>query len=157
MRSLITETAKLKDIPQLTEMRLAYLKEDTGLSTEQEKKIRESLPDYFERNLNRNIFCYVCRDAEEIVSSAFLLIIEKPMSPSFMNGKTGTVLNVYTKPAYRKRGYAGALMDRLIASAKEMGLCRIDLKATRDGLSLYRSKGFQEDKAHYTEMKYIIE
>ncbi len=35
-----------------------------------------------------------------------LLIVEKPMSPSFITGKTGTVLNVYTKPEYRNKGYA---------------------------------------------------
>lgn len=32
--------------------------------------------------------------------------VEKPMSPAFMNGKTGTVLNVYTKPQCRHHGYS---------------------------------------------------
>ena len=150
------ETAQNRDIGQLVELRLAYLDEDTGPDEAQRQKIRESLPDYFERNLNKNLFCYICREQGTIVSCAFLLLVEKPMSPSFMNGKTGTVLNVYTRPEYRKRGYAGRIMDRLIEDAKKMGLCRIDLKATEAGASLYRAKGFEEDTGHYVPMKYII-
>ncbi|MCR5795437.1 MAG: GNAT family N-acetyltransferase [Solobacterium sp.] len=150
------EKAEVKDIPQLVEMRLAYLDEDTGPDEGQKQVIRESLPDYFERNLNRTIFCYVCREQGTIVSCAFLLLVEKPMSPSFMNGKTGTVLNVYTKPEYRKRGYAGRIMDRLVEEAGNMGLCRIDLLATEAGAPLYRAKGFKEDTGHYVPMKYIV-
>ena len=33
------------------------------------------------------------------------------MSPAFINGKTGTVLNVYTCPDYRHKGYARLIME----------------------------------------------
>ena len=63
--------------------------------------IKQNLPDYFMRNLNKNIFGYVARNEGEIIACALLLVIEKPMSPAFITGKTGTVLNVYTEPEHR--------------------------------------------------------
>lgn len=32
----------------------------------------------------------------------FLLVAQKPMSPAFITGRTGSVLNVYIKPQYRR-------------------------------------------------------
>ena len=47
------------------------------------------------------------------------LMVEKPLSPMFITGRTGTVLNVYTKPAYRHRGYAKKIMEKLLLDAVE--------------------------------------
>ena len=151
-----TEKAGMKDTAALVRMRINYLTEDFGgLDEETIRKINEDLPDYFERHLNRDLFCYVIRENNEIVSTAFLLVIEKPMSPAFLNGKTGTVLNVYTEPAYRKKGHARKLMEKLLEDAAEMNLCRVELKATEMGYALYQSLGFIDDHSHYHEMKWI--
>ena len=68
----------------------------------------------------------------------FYLLLKKPMSPAFINGKTGTALNVFTRESCRRKGYARKIMDKLIADAKDMGVVVIDLKSTEDGYSLYR-------------------
>lgn len=104
---MIVEKAEMKDIDLLTELRLAYLQEDYGKLNEDEIEIiRRDLPGYFKRNLNQTLFCYLIRDKKEIAACAFLLVIEKPISPAFITGRTGTVLNVYTNPRYRRRGLA---------------------------------------------------
>ena len=91
-----------EDIAGLAEMRIAYLQEDLGeMSGQEADQYRTRLKEYFERVLNQNIFCYAAKENEEILSTAFLLVSEKPASPSFPNGRTGTILNVYTKPEYR--------------------------------------------------------
>lgn len=112
---MIFENATYEDINQLSELRIAYLIEDTGNISEKDLAvIKKNLPDYFERNLNKNIFCYVARKEQEIVACAFLVVVEKPMSPAFITGKIGMVLNVYTKPESRHNGYARKLMNMLI-------------------------------------------
>ena len=117
---MIVENAEIADIDLLTELRIAYLKEDYGkLDEEDISKIRRDLPDYFKKNLNENIFCYLIRNEESVIACAFLLVIEKPMSPAFITGRTGTVLNVYTNPAYRHRGYAKKIMNKLLSDAME--------------------------------------
>lgn len=152
---MIVENAKIADIDILTELRLAYLKEDSGkLSEDDIQRIRRDLPNYFRKNLNQNIFCYLIRDKEEIAACAFLLVVEKPMSPAFITGRTGTVLNVYTNPAYRNKGYAKQIMNKLLSDAVEKNLSVVELKSTEDGYHLYKSIGFIDEMSKYHSMKW---
>ena len=104
--------------------------------------------------MDKDLFVYVIRENQAIVACAFLLTIEKPMSPSFKNGKTGIVLNVYTCQSYRRRGYAKKIMEILLEEAKRMELSVVELKSTEDGYSLYRSIGFTDDGSRYRMMKW---
>jgi predicted acetyltransferase len=79
------------------------------------------------------------------------------MSPSFITGKIGTVLNVYTKPEYRKKGYAKKLMTMMLEDAKTERVSVIELKATEDGYSLYKSVGFEDVVAKYHNMKVMLQ
>ena len=149
------DKAVLADIDLLVQLRLDYLKEDYQEYDEKEMaEIERQLPDYYHRHLGKDLFCYVAREGEDIVSCALLLVVEKPMNPSFINGKTGTVFNVYTKPSFRKKGYAKRVMSDLLADAEEMKLCVIDLKSTEMGYPLYASLGFKDAQSHYHEMKW---
>ena len=152
---MIYEKATVKDINVLTDLRLAYLQEDLGVITDKEL-IQESLPGYYEKHLNKDLMVYVARDEEDIVSCAFLLIVEKPMSPSFITGKTGTVLNVYTKPEYRNKGYAKKLMTMMLEDATAQDVSVIELKSTEDGYLLYKSVGFGDVVAKYHNMKIVL-
>ena len=150
------EKAGVDDIDVLVKLRLDYLCEDHGsLSEDDLTVIRRDLPGYFQAHLDKDLFVYAIREDHAIVSCAFLLIIEKPMSPSFINGKTGIVLNVYTCPSARRKGYAGAVMRTMISDAKEKNLSVIELKSTEDGYRLYRSVGFTDDRSKYHMMKWV--
>ena len=152
---MIVENANIEDVALLTELRLAYLKEDYGILSEDDVEvIKRDLPDYFKKNLNQNIFCYLIRENKEIVACAFLLVVEKPMSPAFITGRTGTVLNVYTKPLYRHKGYAKKIMNKLLLAAEEKNLSMVELKSTEDGYCLYQSVGFVDDVSKYHSMKW---
>ena len=152
---MIVENAAIADIALLTELRIAYLKEDYGsLSEDDIRKIRQDLPGYFKKNLNQTIFCYIIRNKEEIAACAFLLVVEKPISPAFMTGRTGTVLNVYTHPAYRHKGYAKKIMNELLSDAVEKNLSVVELKSTEDGYHLYKSIGFADEVSKYHSMKW---
>lgn len=152
---MIFEKATIKDINGLTDLRLAYLQEDLGVITNKEL-IQESLPGYYEKHLNKDLMVYVARDDEDIVACAFLLIVEKPMSPSFITGKTGTALNVYTKPEYRNKGYAKKLMTMMLEDATAQDVSVIELKSTEDGYLLYKSVGFEDVVAKYHNMKIVL-
>lgn len=155
---MIFDKATKKDIGVLTDLRIAYLNEDLGvISDENLELMKSTLPSYYTKHLNKDLMVYVERDGEDIVSCAFLLIVEKPMSPSFITGKTGTVLNVYTKPDYRKKGYAKKLITTMLEDAKVEGLSIIELKATEDGYSLYKSVGFEDVVAKYHNMKIVLQ
>ena len=152
---MVVENANIKDVTLLTELRLEYLEEDHGkLSKSDIEIIRRDLPDYFKKNLNQNIFCYLIREKEEIAACAFLLVVEKPMSPAFITGRTGTVLNVYTKPQYRHKGYAKGIMNQILSDAVEKNLSVVELKSTENGYRLYQSVGFVNEVSKYHSMKW---
>lgn len=150
--------AVTSDINSLVDMRISYLNDDyNGLDDLTDKQIRKSLPDYFSKHLNDNLFAYIAEDDNmELVSTALLLVTEKPANPNFLTGKTGTVLNVFTNKNYRRLGIAKTLMEMLLNDSKNLGLDFVELKATNDGYSLYKQMGFFEDKSNYTPMKYIL-
>ena len=141
------------DAEHLTGLRMEYLAEDLGpLSSIEAEALRARLPDYFHRHLGTDLFCPVIREGSGIAACAFLLVEEKPMSPAFPNGKTGVLLNVYTRPDFRRRGYAAAVLREVLAAARRLQLCRIELKATDAGYSLYRSLGFADAGSRYRPM-----
>ena len=150
------EKATETDIQDLTEIRIDFLTEDYGsLSEDQIQKMRTSLPAYYTNHLNQDLIVYTAK-APELIACAFLLVTEKPSNPSFINGRTGTILNVYTKPEYRRQGIAKKLMNHLLEEGKKLDLDFVELKATEDGFPLYRSIGFKEEHSKYRNMKYTF-
>ena len=151
------EKATAADIGALTNLRIAYLKEDFEVINDADLlTLQNTLPSYFERHLNRDLMVYVAREQDTVVSCAFLLIVEKPMSPAFITGKTGTVLNVYTMPTHRRKGLASKLITMMLEDAAAQQLSVVELKATDDGYSLYQKLGFVDAVSHYRQMKYTI-
>lgn len=150
------EKADLQDINELVQMRIEYLTEDYGSLTDiQIEKIINQLPEYYKNHLNKDLFVYVVK-SEKIISCCFLLVSEKPANPSFINGRTGTVMNVYTKPELRRKGIAKAIMKFLIDDAKKMKLDFVELKSTDNGYNLYKSIGFEDVFSKYHNMKIIF-
>ena len=150
--------ADIKDKDTLVELRMLYIAEDMGpIDPKVEAQVRAQLPDYYERCLNKDLFAYIAEDDfGNAVSCCFLLVCEKPANPRFPSGKTGSALNVYTKAEYRRHGLAGRLLKMLLSDAKQMGLDIIELKATSDGVKLYKSLGFEQDFSKYTDMKLVF-
>ncbi len=152
------EKATIDDLNLLVKLRIAYLTEDYGnIPDEQLGKISDKLPNYFRKHLNNDVYAYVARVENDIVSCCFLLINEKPSNPTFVNGITGTILNVYTKAEHRKKGIAGMLLKKLISDAAKMNLDYIELQATDAGYNLYKSVGFKDVVSKYYRMKIVLD
>jgi GNAT superfamily N-acetyltransferase len=150
--------AVLSDIPQLVQMRLEYLTEDhAGMLPEHRERLEQDLPVYFQKNLIHSLLAYVAEDKGEIVSTVFMVITVKPGNPHFLSGKTGLLLNVYTKLDYRRQGLAGTLINMAIEDAKRLDLAYIELSASKAGYPLYQKLGFEEEQPHYPTMKYQIQ
>lgn len=155
---IMFDRATKGDIPQLIRLRFAYMEDDFGPLSENEKSCMEKqLPDYFGRKLEKELFAFVARDGGKIVSVAFLLLIEMPANPNVPSGFCGELLNVFTQGEYRGKGLATALIKNLIAFAREKGLCRLDLSATDAGYGLYEKLGFKEKGNRYRDMRLTLD
>jgi len=58
------------------------------------------------------------------------------------HGLQGIVLNVYTEPAFRRRGLARRLMQKVLAWAREARIESLVLHAAPDGRAIYEQLGF---------------
>ncbi len=81
-------------------------------------------------------------DNGEIVATAAILFHEYP--PTFTNRPEirGYVTNMYTAPAYRKKGIATELLDKLKEEAKKRGAAKMWLGASEMGRPVYEKYGF---------------
>ena len=152
---MIFEEATKEDIDELIRLRIAYMIDDFGSVRDHEKECMEKqLPDYFERKLGTELIAFVAKEADRIVSVAYLHIIEMPANSILLNGLYGEVLSVYTEPEYRGRGLCSKLMSNLIEYGKQRGLGRIDLSATDNGYPIYAKLGFKDKEHRYRDMRY---
>ncbi len=144
--------ANKADIAALTGMRMEFLKEHGKLCGDESETIEKQLPLYFEAHLGRDLIAYIARENGEAAAAVFLLIIEMPANQRVPSGRAGTILNVYTRPAFRRRGAAKEMMRMAVAYARARSLSYIDLKATEQGRALYESFGFVPDESRCVPM-----
>ena len=153
--SILFGKASKDDIEQLVRLRIAYMIDDFGGISDHEKECMEKqLPDYFNRKLGDELVAFVAKDAERIVSVAYLHIIEMPANSILLNGLYGEVLSVYTEPEYRGKGLCTQLIRNLVEYGKKRGLGRVDLSATKEGYPIYAKVGFVDKEQRYTDMRY---
>lgn len=142
-------------INDLVDMRLKYLREDFQTTSEEDfELVRKNLPKYFENHLNRDLFAFGAFYGDKLISTAFLLIIEKPCNPRFTTGRIGEIFSVYTLEDHRKQGAAYNLLKMLMEFAEKQSLDLVELKATKEGYSLYKKLGFYENDNDYVSMKF---
>ncbi len=68
--------------------------------------------------------------------------------PTYHNptGRKGYIMNMYTRPAYRRKGIASRTLDLLLQDAREKGIVSVALEATAAGRPLYEKHGFADMK-----------
>ena len=155
---MIFETAQKSDIPQLTQLRIDFLKVgQPDMSEETEKTLKANITAFFEKHLNKDSVVFIARDDSadsKIVSTAILNIIEKPANTSYIHGRVGEVNSVYTIPEYRRRGIALQIIKNLVEYSKENQIDRVDLKATKMGAPVYLKAGFEITEDTHTNMHF---
>ncbi|WP_407941670.1 GNAT family N-acetyltransferase [Noviherbaspirillum galbum] len=80
----------------------------------------------------------------EIIAGAGLLLLEWGPTRGDSNPIRARVVNVWTRPDWRRRGVATDLVKRLLARAEIIGIQAIGLDSTPMSKALYRSLGFEQ-------------
>jgi len=80
----------------------------------------------------------------DVAAGAGITVVPWPPGPSYAGHRLAFVYNVYTEAAHRRRGLARRLMDHVHAWCRANGVTSMALNASRDGMPLYRSMGYEE-------------
>lgn len=139
--------ATIEDINILIDLRIEFLYEALKVSKEiSDKELRNSLKNYFSKTLpNDEFIAWFALYGNEIIATSGLSFYEVP--PNFTNiaGRIGYIMNMYTKPPWRRKGIGKILFDKIIQEARNKGLTKLSLHATDMGRPLYETFGFKPD------------
>ncbi|MDR0361076.1 MAG: GNAT family N-acetyltransferase [Planctomycetota bacterium] len=136
--------ATAADIDLITELRLEFLRERSpDLDQAAIKALAGRSRDFFVRRLPIGDMVAMIGDVDgEAVSTAFMVVSEKPANPDFPDGRGGAIINVYTRPAHRRRGHSTAVVSALVEEARRLRIASLDLLASGEAASLYERIGF---------------
>ena len=147
--------ADLNELDEIIRCRIDFIREDMGPQTlEAEATIQAPLQEYLKNHLNRDCFVFEAVEDSQIISLAFLLILEKPANPRFPHGRVGNIMNVYTVAEKRRQGIAGNVIKQIMDFGKTQNLDFLELKATPMGYPLYKKLGFEDACSRCKEMEY---
>ena len=142
--SLIYKRATLEDINVLTETRIEVLRAANRLSdTIDMSEVERESYNYYQKALcDGSHIAYLVFDGKRFVGAGGVSFFQ--VMPSYHNpsGKKAYIMNMYTNPAYRRRGIAAKTLDMLVKDAKNKGIKFISLEATDMGKPLYEKYGF---------------
>ena len=144
--------ATINDLNLLIRLRIDYLLDEGKLKSIEDKNVLEGkLRSYFGKWIPIDGFvAYIAEKEKDVLSTAFLSIVERPPRMASTSYLIGTIYNVFTYPQHRRKGIATSVMQKIIEEAGLLGVAKIDLLATNDGKHLYEKIGFQDSK--YTPM-----
>ena len=132
------------DAALMADYRVQFLAELLGQQKDElVQELIQNLEQYFRAAINSsNYIGWLAKDGDEVVSVGGMAIRTQPGNFKNPSGRTGYIMNMYTVPAYRKRGICKNILDRLIETGKRMGISAFELHATKDGEPMYQKNGF---------------
>lgn len=135
--------AKPEDLPAVMEIRLETLRAVFGLSPTDGSPFPAGLIEktkayYFGADQTT----VLALDGKTAVGCGTMCYLEVLPTVDHPSGLRGHLMNVYTKPQYRRQGVAQRMLELLIEEARERGVTEISLDATEEGRALYERCGF---------------
>ena len=136
--------ATIADIDELVRTRITVLRAANKLSDDVDMSVveKESYA-YYKRALETGEhIAYLVYDNRTFLGAGGVSFYQ--VMPTYHNptGKKAYIMNMYTKPEYRRQGIAFHTLDLLVEEAKARGIKAILLEATKMGRVLYEKYGF---------------
>ncbi len=130
------------DVESLVRFRAAFLAELTDCDPN-DPALLSAMSRYFAEKLTTGEFrAFVAVVDGHVVATSGLIVRQNPPSAKNLEGREGFVLNVFSDPAFRRQGFASALIERTIAAAREARCGRLVLHASDCAVSIYKRAGF---------------
>lgn len=140
----IYKKAAVSDIDLLTKTRIEVLRAANQLSGAVDMSLVEQQSrEYYEEALvSGNHVGYLVFDGELFIGAGGVSFFR--VMPTFHNptGCKAYIMNMYTNPAYRRRGIGYHMLERLVREAGDRDISFISLEATQMGRPLYEKFGF---------------
>ena len=136
--------ATLADLEVLISHRLAMFR-DMGFTDESIlDEVRAAARVYFEAELPAGRYvAWLAEAGGEVVAGAGVVLAAWPGGPWDGQSRRAWILNVYTEPAWRRRGLARRVMDVVLDWCRSERFRIVSLHASAEGRQLYAALGFK--------------
>ena len=153
MTAITYRRATAHDSAILTELRLLLLHEVRGKDDDQTTaQLRQNILEYYPSAIVAGAYVgFIAYANGEVAGTGGMAIRQQPPSYKYTNGKLAYIMNMYTLPQYRGLGIGTAILEKLLDTAAETDIQKIELHASPDGEPLYRRLGFTESKTPVLE------
>lgn len=147
--------ATIADIDVLTKTRIEVLRAANNLSDDVDMSLVElESYNYYQTCFEKDAHvAYLVYDNDKFAGCGGISFYEVMPTYSNSSGKNAYIMNMYTRPNYRRQGIASKTLDLLIQEAITRGVKKISLEATEIGRLVYEKYGFIPMK---DEMEYPI-
>jgi len=148
MAGFIFREADLSDIEILVRLRIEFMNDFWGdQPLEKEQNLAAHLAAYFTKHLPQGDYLTMLAfDGEEVIGIGSMHVREMPGGYRNLTGRVGYLMNMYTRPNYRRKGVCKQIANLLLEKGKSMGLSMFELHATEDGQKVYTKLGFNLHK-----------
>ena len=143
MQDIIFRTATISDVAGLVELR-RQLHVETGEQTGTAPvEITTAQRRWFADRLSAHEFvAWVAEHDGTLVACSGMTFLPTPPCPGNLAGLEAYIMNMYTRPAWRRRGVATGLLGSLFTEARERGAGKVWLRAEPGIGTLYATAGF---------------
>ena len=132
------------DIDLLVQIRIETLRAANGLAQdtpmpEVEANVRQHYIHALAHGTHTALLAYSGEALAGCGGISFYSVLPTYHNPT---GQKAYLMNMYTRPAYRRQGLALHMLTLLVQEARAKGITQIQLEATPAGRSLYQKYGF---------------
>lgn len=144
MENITCHKAGYKDLQILIDNRIAFALELAGAQTEEAiKSLGEGLKAYFTETLKTNASVwYIAKTGNTVAGIGGLVFRLHPGNFKTPSGRSGYIINMYTVPAFRKKGVCSCILNALTDEARRSDVNFFELHATKSGEFAYIKNGF---------------
>lgn len=143
------KTLQGADLERFLDLRMEFLLSYHDLP--QQEAFRRVTKQYLREHMEKeDLLILAAEEKGSLIAACMVCFYETCPMVDNASGKYGELRNVYTKPAYRRKGISEKLVCMALEKAKERGVTKVRLHYTDDGLPLYQKLGFVPE-ARYME------
>ncbi len=140
-------TATAADLPALAELRRAFTFEDPEPLATSREDFEQAFEEIVGEGIASGRWTIWLAEAEgEIVSHAYVGLIEKIPRPTREDRWIGYLTNVYTRPEHRGEGVGAALLERVTGWATEEDVELLVVWPSEESLAFYERAGFRSGR-----------
>lgn len=139
---MIVRIATPQDIPRLVELRMRLFAEVGEIQQpDAAPELRAATTQYFAQT-SQTAKSWVAIAEGSVVACGTLAEFHRPPYTGNLAGTEAYLLNMYTLPAFRRRGMADEIVRQILAFAQVQGYGKVWLHASEDGRPLHERHGF---------------